>query len=195
MEYKDLYTDEYHFNQFKEGNELAFKYFFKLYYNKIVGFSIQFIRDKDKANSIAQNAFINLWENRRKILKINGIQSFLYTSAKSECLNLLRHKKVVQKYNSQQLHLKEITINREILNSLKFDSLTLKELEELIDRSIQELPEQSRLVFIKKRFENKKNKEIAIEMGISEKAVEANMTRAIKRLKLGLSHYSFLLLV
>ncbi|MDX1365344.1 MAG: sigma factor-like helix-turn-helix DNA-binding protein, partial [Arenibacter latericius] len=44
-------------------------------------------------------------------------------------------------------------------------------------------------------FENKKNKEIAIEMGISEKAVEANMTRAIKRLKLGLSHYSFLLLV
>lgn len=195
MEYKDLYTDEYHFNQFKEGNELAFKYFFKLYYNKIVGFSIQFIRDKDKANSIAQNAFINLWENRRKILKINGIQSFLYTSAKSECLNLLRHKKVVQKYTSQQLHLKEITINREILNSLKFDSLTLKELEELIDRSIQELPEQSRLVFIKKRFENKKNKEIAIEMGISEKAVEANMTRAIKRLKLGLSHYSFLLLV
>ncbi len=191
MKLKDI--EEYHFLQFKKGIEPSFEYFFKQHYNSIVGFAIQFIGDKDKANSIAQEAFIKLWLNRKKVIKLSGIKSFLYTSAKSECLNLLRHNNVVQRYASRQLQLRENTLNEEILESLKFDSLTLQELEKLIDQEIQNLPERCRLVFIKKRFEDKKNKEIADEMGISEKAVEANMTRAVKQLKLKLSHYSILL--
>jgi RNA polymerase sigma-70 factor (ECF subfamily) len=44
-------------------------------------------------------------------------------------------------------------------------------------------------------FGNKRNKEIAEELGITEKAVEANITRAIKTLKSSLSDYFPMLLV
>ena len=189
MKKAQLSLADFRFLQFKEGDRRAFEYYFKAYNNSIVGFGIQFIRDKDKARGIAQDAFIKLWENREKVQKINGIQSFLYTSVKTDCLNLIRHNKVVRKYESKKLHEREISLNTEILNSLNFDPLTFSELQSLIEKSIEELPDKCKLVFVKKRFENKKNKEIADELGITLKAVEANITRATKFLKLRLSHY------
>lgn len=189
MEQAQLSLANFRFLQFKEGDRRAFEYYFKKYYDNIVGFGIQFIGDQDKARSIAQDAFIKLWENREKVQKINGIPSFLYTSVKSDCLNLVRHNKVVRKYESKKLHEREISLNTEILNSLNFDPLTFSELQSLIEKSIEELPDKCKLVFVKKRFENKKNKEIADELGITLKAVEANITRATKFLKLRLSHY------
>ncbi len=72
---------------------------------------------------------------------------------------------------------------------MHFDSLELTELEVLINKVIAELPEKTKQVYLKKRFENKKNEEIAIEMGVTQKAVEAHMTKALKILKEQLSDY------
>ena len=163
--------------------------FFNAYFNAIVGFTMQFLGDEDKSRSIAQEAFIKLWQNREKVQKLNGIKAFLYTSAKSNCLNIIRHKKVVDKYSSQQLQQRENQLNLEVLNSLEFDTMSFTELEKLIEKSINALPEKCKLIFRKRRIENKKNKEIAEELGISIKAVEANMTRALKILKVNLANY------
>ncbi|MBL7968435.1 MAG: RNA polymerase sigma-70 factor [Prolixibacteraceae bacterium] len=174
---------------------MAFEKIFKSNYNQLVGFCNQFIADKDKAQSLTQEAFINLWLNREKIETFNGIKSFLYTYAKSVCLNYLRHKKVVSKYEDRQLFEKEETLNREVLESFDFNSLEFIELETLIRQSINELPEKCRQVFIMSRFEGKMNKEISDELNISVKAVEANMTRALKLLRIRLSEYLPIFLV
>ena len=195
MEKELISSADFRFLQFKEGDRRAFEYYFKEYYNSIVGFSIQFIGDQDKARSVAQDAFIKLWENREKVQKTNGIQAFLYRSVKTDCLNLLRHNKVVRKYKSRKLQERESNLHTEILNSMNFDSVTFSELENLIERSIAELPDKCKQVFVKKRFENKKNREIAEELGITIKAVEANITRATKFLKLRLVNYVITILI
>ena len=182
-------VESLHFINFKEGNELAFKYFFNKYYGQVIGFCIQFVNDKQEANGIAQEAFTNLWINKENISTGPGIKSFLYTYAKSKCLNILRHKKVKDKYRNYTLNKKERAINVQVLKSMNFDSLVLTELEELINKSIEELPEMTKQIFIKKRFENKKNKEIAENMDISLKTVESHMTKALKVLKTKLSAY------
>ncbi|MEX0314712.1 MAG: RNA polymerase sigma-70 factor [Allomuricauda sp.] len=189
MERRLTEHEEYQFQQFKNGCETAFKSFFEEYHGQIVGFCMQFIGDLDKSKSVAQDAFINLWLNREKVRELKGIRSFLYTSARSSCLNLLRHKKVVCNYNNQYLKQRERQINLEVLQAMEFDSATLSELERLIQTSIKELPERCKRVFNMSRFDNKKNKEIAEELSISVKAVEANMTRALKSLKHSLSNY------
>ncbi|WP_372775352.1 RNA polymerase sigma-70 factor [Mangrovibacterium sp.] len=181
--------NDFLFLQFKDGNESAFEQIFKAHYNPIVGFCNQFIFDHDKAASLAQEAFINLWLNREEIQSPNGIKSFLYTYAKSSCLNYIRHKKVEAKYEDKQLHKLESQINNEVLESFDFDALEFSEMEELIHRSIRELPEKCRQVFIMSRFDGKKNKEIAEELQISPKSVEANITRALKTLSQRLSEY------
>lgn len=160
-----------------------------MYFNQIVGFCTEFIKDRDQAKNIAQEAFLKLWLNKEKVQKINGIRAFLYTSAKSDCLNLFRHKKVVQKYFDSSLRKREESLNVEVLNAMNFDTLMLKELEDLIEGSVNELPDKCKQVFKMRRVEFKKNKEIAVELDISIKAVEANMTRALKHLKNKLSGY------
>jgi len=178
-----------HFNNLKKDDEKAFEYFFNKYYDSILGFCIQFIYYKPEAKGITQETFINLWTNRHQIEKINGIESFLYTYAKSKCLNAIRDNKVKERYKSKALNEKERALDYEILNSMNFDSIALTELEELITKSIQDLPEKAKVVFFKKRFENKKNKEIANELNVTVKTVEAHMTTALKILKVKLSEY------
>jgi len=177
------------FNNFKNGQERAFEYFYNKYYSQILGFNIQFLHIKEEAKGITQEAFINLWLNKDKISTPPGIQSFLYTYAKSKCINMLKHNKVKEKYKNKTLNEKEQQLDLQILKSMKFDSLTLIELEDLINKVIDELPDTTKQIFIKKRFENKKNKEISEEMEISLKTVEAHMTKALKILKLQLSSY------
>ena len=187
MNKKILDAKTLHFPLFKEGDEKAFAFFFNLYFNQIVGFCTEFIKDRDKAKSIAQEAFLKLWLNREKVQKVNGVKAFLYTAAKSDCLNLFRHKKVVHKYLDSSLRKREESLNIEVLNAIHFDTVMLAELEELIEGSVNELPDKCKQVFKMRRVDFKKNKEIATELDISIKAVEANMTRALKHLKNKLS--------
>ncbi|MBW8331818.1 MAG: RNA polymerase sigma-70 factor [Prolixibacteraceae bacterium] len=187
IEQADL--DNFFLQRFKNGDELAFEKVFKANHSQIVGFCNQFISDLDKAKSLTQEVFLNLWLNRGKIETLNGIKAFLYTFAKSSCLNYIRHRKVISKYEDRQLQKKEEEINREVLESFDFNSLEFSELEELIQQAINDLPEKCRQVFIMSRLDGKKNKEISEELDISVKAVEANMTRALKTLKSKLSEY------
>lgn len=183
------------FESFKEGDETAFTYFYDKYFRRITAFSFQFIYDYDEAENLAQEALLYLWQNRESVESINGIQSFLYTYAKSKCLNMIRHNKVKDKFKNDLLNQKERELDIEILNSVQFDTLELTELERLIQESISDLPPKTREVFMKKRFENKKNAEIAEEMQVTLKAVEAHMTKALKILKTKLSDYLFLIFI
>jgi RNA polymerase sigma-70 factor (ECF subfamily) len=189
MTIKQTDLDDFFLHRFKNGDELAFEKIFKANHSLIVGFCNQFIAEQDKAKSLAQEVFLNLWLNREKIKTINGIKSFLYTFAKSSCLNYLRHRKVVSKYKDLHLQDMEEGLNREVLESFDFNSLEFSELEGMIQQAIDNLPEKCRQVFIMSRFDGKMNKEISEELNISVKAVEANITRALKALKSKLSDY------
>lgn len=193
MEQTDI--NDFFFQRFKSGDELAFEKIFKSNHSRIVGFCNQFISDLDKAKSLTQEVFLNLWLNREKIETIIGIKSFLYTYAKSSCLNYIRHRKVISRYEDQQLQQNEESLNREVLESFDFNSLEFSELEGIIQKAIDDLPEKCRQVFILSHFDGKMNKEISEELDISIKAVEANMTRALKTLRSRLSEFIPALLV
>lgn len=192
---KDIQNEDFlKFLLFKEGNEAAFEFFFYKFHSHIVGFCMQFIHDENDAKGIAQEAFLHLWNQKEQIETVNGISSFLYTYAKSKCLNIIRHQKVKAKYANKTLNIKEQNLHQEVLQSLQFDSLTFSELETLVFKSIEELPEKTKEIFKRKRFEKKKNQEIADEMNISIKTVEAHFSNAIKVLKQKLADYLPILL-
>lgn len=177
------------FTLFKEGDEKTFECIFNTNYESITGFCVQFIVDNDKAKSIAQQAFIKLWLNRRKVDQINGIRAFLYTAARTECLNYLRHEKYKSNFIGSQIQQKENSLDLEILKSFQFDKLEYIELEELVQEAISKLPEKCRFVFLQSRFHGKKNHEIAKELGVAVKSVESNITRALKALRKDLKDY------
>ena len=181
--------DQQNFESFKKGNEKVYELIFRQYYNQIVAFSYSFVDDKHIAENVAQESFINLWTNRGKVEKPAGIRSFLYTVARSRSLNSLREKKRHRMHITDTTDIRELELNVKILESFDFNDYDFAELETLMREAIKELPERCREVFMKSRFDGKKNAEVAEELNISVQAVEANITRAIKKLRIYLSDY------
>lgn len=181
--------EELQFRLFKQGNEKAFEFFFHKYYRLLSGFCQQFLHDKDKSESIAQEAYIHLWLHREAVEKLPGIRAFLYTSAKSKCLNLLKHEQYVRNYQDRELQRMERQLDLEILSAMEFDPTSLTELQELLEGFLSQLPQRTAEIFRLKRMADKKNAEIAQLLNISEKTVEAHMTRALSFLRLKLSDY------
>ena len=80
------------------------------------------------------------------------------------------------------------------LESLEYSYQSEKELQEIIQRALDTLPERCREVFIKSRIEGLKYKEISEELGISVNTVENHIVTALKKLRVALKDYLPLLL-
>ena len=101
----------------------------------------------------------------------------------------MRHQQVVRRFNDRSLQQRENNLQIEALEEMDTDEDTMCHFMEELNRAIEKLPKKSRLVFTMSRMENKKIKDISKELGISQKAVEANMTRALKKLRESLSEF------
>lgn len=64
-----------------------------------------------------------------------------------------------------------------------------QEIKSIVMKTLNQLPEQTKKVFIMNRFENKSGKEIAQTLGISVKGVDYHMNKALKELRAALKDY------
>jgi RNA polymerase sigma-70 factor (ECF subfamily) len=173
----------------KEGlDKTQFEKLFREHFVHLASFARQYIEDEDSAKDIAQKVFINLWENRAKIDSEKSIASYLFTSVKNRCLNHIRDHK---KFRSNLLDLECNDFDL----SVAPDQGELTELEHHISVALASLPEKCRRVFEMSRYHDKKYKEIAEELAISQKTVEAHMSKAIKALRVHLQDYLGLILL
>lgn len=73
MEPMPSQKDEYFFIRFKNGDEHVFEMIFKSDYSHIIGFCWQFVRNIDKFQPLAQEAFDKLWLNKSTNESVNPI--------------------------------------------------------------------------------------------------------------------------
>src|SRR5689334_11084883 len=128
---------------------------FKNHYGALCTYANNMLKDGDVAEEIVQNMFVKLWE-KRETLDINiSVKSYLFRSVHNFCLNSIKHEKIKDQYKAY---------NAEQYNQ-NFDSATQKiygdELEVRIQKAIEKLPEQCKIIFRMSRFEELKYKEIA----------------------------------
>jgi RNA polymerase sigma-70 factor (ECF subfamily) len=83
----------------------------------------------------------------------------------------------------------EMHYQYESLNRLGDDYLEIKELKEKIDLAVKNLPDHCRAVFEMSRYDELKNREIAEKLGVTQKTVEAHLTKALKILRNELKDY------
>ena len=75
------------------------------------------------------------------------------------------------------------------------DHTAVKELRQELDKAMNSLPEQCRTIFQMSRFESLKYRDIAAILKISEKTVEAQMSKALRILRTRLSKFLPVLLM
>jgi RNA polymerase sigma-70 factor (ECF subfamily) len=78
----------------------------------------------------------------------------------------------------------------EIADTNYTDSISqVNDLEDAISQAVSKLPPACRVAFCLSRFEELSNSEISAQLGISIKAVEKHITKALKFLKVSLKSY------
>jgi len=165
------------------SNIEGFETLFREHYSRLCAYAVRFVRDSIEAEEIVQDLFFKLWEKRNEIQINTSLKSYLFSAVHNRCLKYIEHQAVENKYRDYYLnHESELDLDGS-------ESATLSELQQAIDRTLNALPERCRKIFRLNRFEGLKYNEIARELSISVKTVEANMGKALKVLRKSLRDY------
>lgn len=162
-------------------NEQIFDFLFSAYYRQLCMYAFNFVHDIEIAKELVQDVYIQLWEKALPEENQQALKSFLYTSVRNAAIDQLRHSKTHSLY--EQKILASVSEQYSI-----FDEIIIDDLEEKIESVICRLPPQCQKIFRMNRMENKKYKEIADELQISLKAVEAQISKALNLLKAALEN-------
>ena len=147
-----------------------------------------YLGDRDAAQEIVQDVFINLWQKKDVIDPAKSVKAYLYTSVKNRCLNHIRDNK---KFRSYYL---DVELELEIPHE-DTDNISESETRDKISAALDKLPERCRQVFELSRFDEMKYKEIAEKLGISVKTVEVQVSKALKILRNELREFLMILLL
>lgn len=169
-------------------DESSFEKLFREHFNGLTHFAISFVKDDEAAREIVQEVFVALWERRQEIDLSKPVRSYLSTMVRNRCLNHLRDNR---KFSRDLMAIEHATENDLYTPP---DPLVEAEIRVRISRSIEELPEKCREIFVMSRSGKMKYHEIADKLQISVKTVETQMSKALQHLRNRLSEYITLIL-
>ncbi len=158
-------------------NQKAFDQFFKSNSKLLRNYIYYKFGDLNQAEDIVQEAFIKLWNNCSKV-PLHKAKSYIYTIATNIGISDTRHQKVKFKYKDYITHR-----SRDVNNESPEFILLEKEYLEKLKRAIADLSERQREVFLLNRIDKKTYKEIAELSGVSVKAIEKLMHKALVSLR------------
>ena len=174
-------------NVFKSNPDKGFELLFKRYYKPLRNHAVRFVYSKELAEDIVIEVFVNFWKKKHYENVNISYRAYLYQAVRNTIYNHLKSE--FGKKNNYGLYVDIVGKDKE----LEFDTpqriLLFDELFNKIEKSVERFPPQCQKVFILSRFEGKKNREIADELNIKIKTVEAHMMKALSILKNSLTDY------
>lgn len=167
-----------------EGDEDAFCELYATYKNRLIYFAMRFLKSREYAEDVFQDAFTVVWQSRRFINPDASFSSYLYTIMRNRILNQLRNaaneEKLKESILSQALDYTEDTKREVMLNDLK----------SLISHALQQLTPRQREIFEMSREAQLSHKEIADKLGISVNTVQEHISISLKLIRTYLIKYS-----
>jgi len=174
------YTDQELVALMKQDSVQAMTELYNRYWHKLLAVAINRLSNLEEAEECVQDVFLKLWKIREQLELRYTLGTYLAAAVRYRVLDLL-----AQEHRKLQLSSQSLSDLEEVLPSdLAPDAHLLEqELLDSIERSVRQLPEKCRIVYRMSREAGLSNKQIAEELQVSEKAVEAHLTRAIKSIR------------
>lgn len=175
------------FSRFIGGDEEAYRKAFDFYYPIILRYVYSKFRHTEDAEEVTQEAFIQLYLHRQKVLSEDDLYPYLFVITKRLCISHFR--KQLTRPKTVETDLQEWPLT-------SFDTedrVTFAELSRILDKIVATLPPQQQEVYRLSRIEEVSHKEIAEQMGISKNTVKNHLLLATKVVRLKLQKmYLFL---
>ena len=158
----------------------SFNTLYTRYYRKAFLFTKSFVHDESVAEDIVSDALIKLWESLKE-KETDYTDALLLTILKNKSLDHLKHEAIKAEaiHSMSNMSQRELEIRISTLQACDPEEIFSEEVKKIIADTLATLPEQTRHIFIMSRFQNRSNKEIAAQLGISVKGVEYHITKAV----------------
>ncbi len=167
-----------------DGDEDAFCELYAAYKNRLLYFAMKFVKSRDFAEDIFQDAFTIIWQSRRFINPDASFSSYLYTIVRNRILNQIRD---ADKENT----LKERILSQAIdyTDDTK-ENILANDLREIINKAIEKLTPRQREIFEMSREAQMSHKEIADALDISVHTVQEHISVSLRTIRTFLSKYA-----
>ena len=149
----------------EESSERAFKGFYDLTYDRLFRIAYYYLKHEEWAQEVVLDVFLTLWKQRDTLAAVQNIEDYCFILTRNASLNYLE--KETRQNDSLSAELTES------------DASDPSRYVKALDR----LPERCREVFIRIREEKQSYAQVAEELGISVKTVDAQLQKAVSRLK------------
>jgi len=169
----------------KAGDQSAFDSLFRSYYKYLVSIAFKYTQNLEMSKDLVQEVYLDLWKRKENIDIEYSIKFFLRKATINKCLATKRKSKKIV-VNSL------ITDNYDSIDDTTNQEIRFNELNDVVERLVNELPERCKEVFIASRYKNMSHKEIAESLNISVKTIENQMTKALKYLRTNLKKLGLL---
>ena len=171
-------------NRLINSDEEAFCELYALYKNRLMYFAMKFLKSKEFAEDVFQDAFASVWQNRRFLNPESPFSAYIYTIVRNRILNLLstfeNEKKLKESILSSAIEIDNET-SQSILDA---------DLSAIIEKAIENLTPQQSKVFEMSRKRFMSHKEIAAELGISVYTVQQHISTSLRLIRTYLTKYS-----
>ncbi|MDQ8005170.1 MAG: RNA polymerase sigma-70 factor [Pedobacter sp.] len=170
----------------KKDDSAAYTVIYNRYFHTLYVHALQKLNDKQEAQDVVHELFAQLWNKRQELNIHTNLIGYLYTGIRNKILDHISHQQVKTKYiNSLQNFL-------ESNYSITDHRIREKQLSELIDKGIADLPEKMREIFELSRKKSLSHKEIATQLNLSEQTVKKQVNNALRILRIKLGTMLFL---
>ncbi len=161
----------------RDGDEAVYETLFRTFTPGLCSFLTRYVGERAVAEELVQDVFLSLWDHRASVHITGSVQAYLFAAARNRALNYIEHERVA--YQFRVLVLTRMTAAEA---SVQGEAECFAALE--MQDALAKLPARCRLVFNLQRNHGMTYDEVASALAISVKTVEAQMGRALKKLRL-----------
>lgn len=166
-------------NECKSGDSAAFKSLYDKYSGRVYSLALRMCGNNDIADDLTQEVFIKVWESISSFKGESAFYSWLHRICINCFLMKLRSDKNYEKKISESFNNSEGNSEGNLLMiAYTNDDYSLD-----MEKAIQKLPSQAKLIFILFEIEGYKHKEISQMLNIEEGTSKAHLHKARKILR------------
>jgi RNA polymerase sigma-70 factor, ECF subfamily len=166
----------------KHDDYKAFERLFHHYYNNLCKYALKLVNVEMVAEELVSDVFLKMWNNRNRIDIQTSFQSYIFRSVHNQALDYLR-----SQYARQAQKFEDIDYKCTMTSDNPEQVMILRETDDKIEKAIEKLAPQARLIFRMSRDQGLKYREIADALNLSIKTIETQMGRALKQLRSAVS--------
>ncbi len=169
----------------KAEDHIAFNEIYKRYWKKLFTIAANKLDDLSEAEDIVQQLFVSIWERRNELEIASSLSSYLAVAVKYRIFKSLAKQSRISHFSDEQAAQTVF----EIEDNSTQNWLEFQEVRSRLNQLVATLPEKCRLVYQLSKEQGYSQKQVAEKLDISERTVQAHMSRAYKTLKTGLKNF------